>query len=95
MSNNTNPHWGSTLEDFLNEEGLHQTAKTTAVMRVVSWQLIEEMKRQGITKTELAVRMNTSRAQLDRILKAEGNVTIETLQRAAELVGRELHVELQ
>ena len=95
MSNNTNPHWGSTLEDFLQEEGIHQTARTTAIMRVVAWQLAQAMEQKGISKTELAEQMHTSRAQLDRLLKAKGNVTIETLLRAAELVGRELHVELQ
>lgn len=95
MSNNTNQHWGSTLEDFLQEEGICQTAKTTAIRRVVAWQLAQAMEQQGISKTELAERMHTSRAQLDRVLKAKSNVTIETLQRAAELVGRELHVELQ
>jgi len=95
MSNNTNPHWGSTLEDFLQEEGIHQTARTTAIMRVVAWQLAQAMEQKGISKTELAEQMHTSRAQLDRLLKAKGNVTLETLLRAAELVGRELHVELQ
>ena len=58
-------------------------------------QLAQEMERQGISKADLAVRMHTSRTQLDRILKAETNVTLETLQRAAALVGRELRVELQ
>ncbi|MCX7384659.1 MAG: helix-turn-helix transcriptional regulator [Alphaproteobacteria bacterium] len=52
------------------------------------------MERQGISKMVLAERMGTSRAQLDRILKAKGNVTMETLQRAAAMVGRELRVEL-
>ena len=89
-----NPHWGSTLDDALNEDGIREAAKTEAVTRVVAWQLAEEMKRQGMTKAHLAERMNTSRAQIDRILKAKGNVTIETLQRAAALVGRELRLEL-
>jgi antitoxin HicB len=89
-----NPHWGSALEDFLNEEGIREVAKAEAITRVVAWQLAEEMKRQGITKANLAERMHTSRAQVDRILKAKGNVTIETLQRAAALVGRELRLEL-
>ena len=62
--------------------------------RVVAWQLGEEMKRQGMTKARLAEQMHTSRAQVDRILKVKGNVTIETLQRAAELVGRQLRLEL-
>jgi transcriptional regulator with XRE-family HTH domain len=47
-----------------------------------------------MTKAALAVRMHTSRAQVDRILKAKGNITIETLQRAAALLGRELRLEL-
>ena len=39
--------------------------------------------------------MGTSRAQVDRIFDPEkGNVTIETLQRAATLVGRRLRFEL-
>jgi plasmid maintenance system antidote protein VapI len=52
------------------------------------------MERQGIGKTTLLELMHTSRAQVDRILKARGNVTIETLQRAASIVGRELRLEL-
>jgi antitoxin HicB len=52
------------------------------------------MERQGITEAELAERMHTSRAQVDRILNAKGNVTVESLQGAAALVGRELRLEL-
>jgi antitoxin HicB len=89
-----NRHWGSTLENFLEDEGIREAAKAEAITRVVAWQLAEEMKRQGITKARLAQRMRTSRAQVDRILKAKGNITVETLQRAAALVGRELRLEL-
>jgi antitoxin HicB len=64
--------------------------KTEAVTRVVARQLTQEMERQGISKATLAEKMHTSRAQVDRILKAKGNITIDTLQRAAVLVGREL-----
>ena len=90
----TNPHWGSTLDDFLKEDGIYDAARTEAVTRVVAWQLGQEMERQGMTKTRMAELMKTRRAQVDRILKAEGNVTIETLQRAASLVGRAVRVEL-
>ena len=89
-----NPHWGTTLDAFLAEEGIREAANAEAVTRVVAWQLVREMERQGITKTQLAQRMHTSRAQVDRILKAKGNVTVESLQRAAALVGRELRLEL-
>lgn len=95
MSNKTNPHWGSTLDDFLKDEGVYQATKTNAVMRVVAWQLAQEMERQGISKTDLAEKMHTSRAQINRVLKAESNVTLETLQRAAAIFGREIRLELQ
>ena len=94
MSGRKNPHWGTPLDAFLAEDGMREAAKAEALTRVVGWQLAQEMERQGITKAALAERMHTSRAQVDRILKAKGNVTIETLQRAAALVGRELRLEL-
>lgn len=89
-----NPHWGTTLDAFLTQEGIHEAAKAEAITRIVAWQLGLEMQRQGMTKVQLAERMHTSRAQVDRILKAKGNVTVETLQRAAALLGRELRIEL-
>ena len=89
-----NPHWGTRLDEFLGEDGIREAAKAETVTRVVAWQLTQEMERQGMTKAALAERMHTSRAQEDRILKAKGNITIETLQRAAALVGRELRLEL-
>jgi len=88
-------HWGSTLDNFLHEEGIYEAAKVEAVTRVISWQIAEEMKKRGMTKTQMAEQMHTSRAQVDRFLKAKGNVTIETLQRAAALIGRELCLELR
>lgn len=89
-----NPHWGTTLDGFLAEAGIREAAKAEALTRVVAWQLRQEMKRQGMTKAKLAALMRTSRAQVDRILEAKGNVTIESLQRAAAVVGRELRLEL-
>lgn len=92
--NTNNEHLGSSLDDFLHEEGIYDAAKAEAVTRVISWQIAEEMRKKGITKTQMAEQMHTSRTQVDRILKAKGNVTIETLQRAAALIGRKLHLEL-
>ena len=90
----TNPHWGTTLDEFLTEDGIREAAKAEAVTSVVAWQLTQEMERQGMTKAVLAERMHTSRVQVDCIHKDKGNITIETLQRAAALVGRELRLEL-
>jgi antitoxin HicB len=91
---NKNPHWGTTLDELLDEDGIREAAKAEAVTRVIAWQLGQEMERLGLTKAVMAERMHTSRAQVDRILKAKGNITIESLQRAATLVGRELRLEL-
>ena len=87
-----NPHWGETLDEFLAQEGIRETARTEALIRVVAWALAQEMERQGLTKAALAERMETSCAQVDRILKAKGNVTIESLARATAVMGRQLRV---
>ena len=64
-------HWGSTLDDFLKEEGIHEEATTAAIKSVIAWQLSEAMKKKRITKKRLAELMRTSRAQVDRILDPE------------------------
>ena len=90
-----NQHLGSTLDEFLKEEGIYEEVTTAAIKKVIAWQLGEEMKKKHITTRRLAELMHTSRAQVDRILDPEkGNVTIETLQRAASLLGRQLRLEL-
>ncbi len=89
-----NKNWGSSVDEFLKEEGTFESAKAEAITRVVAWQIAEEMKKLGMTKSQMAESMHTSRAQIDRILKAKGNISVQTLQRAAHLVGRELRLEL-
>ena len=90
-----NPSIGSSLDDFMKEEGFFEEASTQAIKEVIAWQLAEEMKEKGITKVRMAEMMKTSRNQLDRVLNpTDGNVTLETLQRAAQVLGRKVHLEL-
>jgi antitoxin HicB len=90
-----NPHTGSGFDDFLREEGLYEECSEIAIKRVLARQLAEEMKQKKITKTEMATKMQTSRAQLDRLLDPEKTgVSIDTIQRAASVVGRQLRIEL-
>ena len=90
-----NPHTGSSFDDFLQEEGLYAECSASAIKRVLARQLTEEMKRQNLTKSEMAKQMQTSRAQLDRLLDPEKTgVSIETITRAATVVGRQLRIEL-
>jgi DNA-binding Xre family transcriptional regulator len=86
---------GSSLDDFLKEDGSYEEVTARAIKRVLARQLDDLMKRDKISKTELASRMQTSRAQLDRLLDPENeSVTLGTLARAAQAVGRHLRMEL-
>jgi antitoxin HicB len=90
-----NPHIGSTFESWLDQEGIREEVTTAAIKAVLAHQLAEAMKAQGITKAAMADRMQTSRAQLDRLLNPNNSsVTLDTLQRAARIVGREIRLDL-
>jgi antitoxin HicB len=91
----TNPHIGSRFSDFLKEEGIYEEVTAHAIKRVLAWQIEQAMKTQGLTKVEMAKRMKTSRAQLERLLDPTNDrVQLDTIQRAAVAVGRRLHLEL-
>lgn len=95
MVKRKSPHVGSTLDDFLSEDGVLEEVSARAIKRVIAWQLAEAMKGQGITKTAMAERMHTSRSMLDRLLnETDTGLTIETLSRAAQALGYRVKVEL-
>ena len=89
-------HTGSSLDEFLAQEGLLQDPQAVAIKRVIAYQLAELMKDQAMTKVELAKRMRTSRAALDRLLDPENtSVTLQTLQSAASAVGGKITIALE
>ena len=95
MTKQSNKHIGSSLDDFLKEQGIYEEAKNRSVKKVIAWQISEAMKEQKISKTKMAEKMKTSRSQLDRLLDPEGeNITLETLTKAAAIVGRKIKLEL-
>ena len=90
-----NPHRGSSLDDFLKEEGILEEATAKATKKVLAWQLAEAMRKRHVTKATLARRMKTSRAQLDRLLDPENqSVTLKTLARAAQILEMKVQIEL-
>jgi antitoxin HicB len=90
-----NKHIGSSFDDFLEEEGSLVETEAVALKRVISFQLEQEMQRAGLSKTELASRMDTSRSAVDRLLDPENHaVTLRTLERAAGVLGKRLKLEL-
>jgi antitoxin HicB len=90
-----NKHLGSSFDSFLVEEGLYEEVTSVAWKRVLSWQVAEAMKKEGITKSEMAKRMKTSRTQLERLLDPDNpNVLLETVQKAAAAVGKRMTIGL-
>ena len=86
---------GSNFDDFLREEKMLENAQAVAIKRVIAYQISEEMKQRKLTKTEMASKMKTSRAALERLLDpANASITLSTLERAATALGKKLRVEL-
>ena len=85
---------GSSIDDFLKEEGTFEEAQTQAVKEIVAWQLAEAMKKKKISKNKMATLLKTSRSQVDRLLDPKNDITLGSLQRAAAMVGRRVNIEL-
>ena len=95
MTKPKNPQIGGLFEDWLKKEGIHAEVTTASIKRVLAWQLEQAMKEGKITKSAMAKRMKTSRPQLDRLLDLDnGNVTLDTLAKAAAAVGRQVRLDL-
>src|SRR5579863_1935683 len=87
---------GSTFDSWLREEGIYEEVTATAIKRVLARQVEAAMKEKNFSKAEMARRMQTSRAALDRLLDPDYDaVTLSTLRKAAAAVGRELRLELR
>ena len=89
MARRRNKHLGSSFDEFLRSEGLYEEMTTLAWKRVLSWEVTEAMKKDGISKSEMSKRMGTSRSQLERLLDPDNpNVLLDTVQKAAAAVGK-------
>jgi DNA-binding Xre family transcriptional regulator len=89
-------HTGSTLNSFLEEEGIREEVEAVAVKRVLAWQLERTMREQGRTKKSLAQDLRTSRTQLDRLLDPKNtSVSLATMARAAGALGKSLVVRIE
>ncbi len=87
-------HMGTSLDDFLKEEDIFEETQAQAIKEVVAWQLAEAMKKQKISKNKMATLLKTSRTQVDRLLDPKNDITLGSLQRAAEMVGRRVSIQL-
>jgi len=87
---------GSSFEDYLKAEGSLEETTTLAVKRVLAWQIEQAMASQGVTKAKMAIRMKTSRSQLDRLLDPDNDkVQLATLHRAAIALGKRMMISIE
>ena len=85
----------TSLDDVLGEQGFREAFQAVAIKEVLAWQMEQAMKDQKLSRKRLAERMGTSRSQVGRLLDpTDGNVTLATLQRAAEMLGRKVRLDL-
>ncbi len=86
---------GSKFDDFLESEGLRAETEATAIKRVIAYRIELEMKKAKLSKSDMALKMRTSRSALDRLLDpANASITLQTLERAALALGKHLKIEL-
>ncbi len=88
-----NEHLGRNFDDFLQQEGLLAEVEATAIKRVIAFQITELMKENNLSKTAMAKQMQTSRSAIDRLLDPQNeSVTLQTLERAALVLGKRLQI---
>ena len=91
----SNKHIGSSFNDFLEEEGIHEEVEVVTVKRVLAYEIARIMQNNSINKAEMTDKLQTSRSQLNCLLDPENtSVTLATMQKAAIIVGKKLKVEL-
>ena len=95
LNKKTNPNIGSDFDEFLQEEGILEEVEMVALKRVIAYQVEQLMREQHVTKSEMAEKMKTSRAALNRLLDPENiSVTLQTLGKAAKILDRKLTISL-
>jgi antitoxin HicB len=86
---------GSSFEEYLEEQGTLEETTAVAVKRVLAWRLEQAMEEKQLSKRQMAIAMNTSRSQLDRILDPNNDrIRLDTLTAAARAVGLRLRIDL-
>jgi antitoxin HicB len=86
---------GSSFDSWLREESIYEEVNESAIKRVLARQITAAMQERQLSKSEMARRMKTSRAALERLLDPEYDaITLSTLKKAAHALGRELRLEL-
>ena len=88
-------HRGTDFRDFLEEEGILEEVETRALKRAIAMKLAKLIEQQSLSKGDMALRMKTSRAAVDRMLDGTNpSMTLTTLEKAAHALGQRIKLEL-
>ena len=89
-------HLGSKFEDFLAEDGILEECRASAIKFKIARELEGAMKKQNISKAEMAKRLKTSRTGVDRLLDPENtSITLNTMAKVASLLGKRIEFALR
>lgn len=90
-----NSHIGSSQDDFFEEDGILAEVNAVTLKRILAGQIFQGMDRKGLSKSQMAASMSTSRSSLDRLLgPCNTSITLKTMDRAAAILGKRLRIEL-
>ena len=90
-----NKHIGSSVDEFLEEEGMLEESAEIAVKRVLAWKIEQARKERKFSKKKLARIMKVTDTQLLRLLDPENtSVTLHTMTRAASALGMRVEIDL-
>ena len=86
---------GSSFDDFLAEEGISDEVEAGAIKKIIAYQLLQAIEKEHLSKTALARELSNSRAAVNRLLDPENeSITLLTLKKAANVLGKKLRLEL-
>ena len=88
-------HLGTSLDEFLANEGILEKTEAFAVKRALALQLLTILEKDEITQTELARRMQTSKAAINRLLDPKKpSITLNTLMKVAHALDRSIQISI-
>jgi antitoxin HicB len=91
-----NPHFGTTLDSYLQSEGILEHTQAVALKRVIAYQLQDILKQQNLTQADLARKMHTSKAAINRLLNPDNtSVTLHTLLKAVHVLGKKISLSIE
>ena len=95
MKEDKQKRFETTSTEYLREEGLYGDVEANAMKHVIAAALTQRMERLGMTVSELAKELGTSRAAVNRIFDPlNTSLTLTTLARTAAALGCRVKVEI-